>query len=149
MLKELLEKVSGKLKKPLLILGATGFSTTVVACYGPPAYKYNTELESGALEALTQCVDGTTSHERCDYGCMNGYCLKPGAGCHERYPELCGKTDLNRDKKLSCVDGKMVESDCANCHGGVSAKFVECGGGSEAKPVEDETPQDETPKEEN
>lgn len=147
MLKELLGKFSSKLKKPLLILGATGFSTTVVACYGPPSYKYNTELESGAVEVLTQCVDGTAAHVRCDYGCLNGNCLKEGAPCRETYPELCGQNDLNRDKKITCVDGKMQVVECNNCES-LGGKMVKCGDSGQAEAPTDERPVEEPAKEE-
>ncbi|MBQ9242962.1 MAG: hypothetical protein IJ165_07020 [Proteobacteria bacterium] len=117
MLREMLEKVSHKLKKPLIVLGATGFSTTVVACYGPPTYQYNTELENGAIEVLTQCVDGSRANAQCAYGCQDGLCIAPDMACTEgEFVEMCGQNALTKDKKIVCKEGAVAEVPCANCH---------------------------------
>ncbi|MBR4986673.1 MAG: hypothetical protein IKY83_13150 [Proteobacteria bacterium] len=119
MLKALLKKW----KKPLLVLGATGFSTTVVACYGPPAYTYNTELENSAVKVLSHCIDMSGSAEKCDYGCRKGVCIIPGDPCNaESFTEICEYVDVDgngtlqmKDTKLTCVDGKVAEMPCGSC----------------------------------
>ncbi|MBQ1266458.1 MAG: hypothetical protein IIY06_06800 [Proteobacteria bacterium] len=100
----------------MLVLGVTGFSSTVVACYGPPAYIPD-ELPNHEQEMISRCLDGSVADSVCPNGCIQGQCLEKGgnigASCNaELYLESCSS---NGDKKVICQDGQIQEADCRSC----------------------------------
>lgn len=117
MLKSILIQLSKKLKKPAIILGAAGFSSTVIACYGPPPNVYHGELGAAAEDILYDCADGSSTDEYCPYGCQNGACIEKfgneGDSCvTAQYVDSCSDDD---NFKRSCVDGKITNTACSNC----------------------------------
>ncbi len=107
---------------PIAILGMAGFSTTVIACYGPAPTGHYEEVNS-AGEAILRCVDGTQTTDQCEQGCIKSKCIEIDlpidAPCHEdQYVDTC----IYRDEKASsadtskkCVDGVVKQVECELC----------------------------------
>lgn len=103
-------------RRLLLILGMTGFGTTVTACYGPPAYIPD-ELPANEQNMIFSCMDGTTTNTRCPDGCLQSRCLQKGGDLGEsceatHYLETCSSEG---DKKLTCSGGIIQEKACQSC----------------------------------
>ncbi|MBQ9816178.1 MAG: hypothetical protein IJM59_01745 [Proteobacteria bacterium] len=123
MIKDFLLTIAKSIKKPAMLIGVTGFSTTVAACYGPPPAPPESELNAASERMLIQCVDGTKTDKDCQYGCKNSTCLQKfgnaGDPCDANlYVETCvndAQSEQTANTKRACVDGHIAEVPCPNC----------------------------------